>query len=94
MVRVSHSASDRITAWRVRDALASHPLLGGATAQISIRADFDSVTLEGWALDDRVQQLALRMALRAAGRRPVQTFVRIRRCTGGSGANAMLTHDI
>src|SRR5690606_6179772 len=62
MVRVSHGTADRITAWRVRDALACHPLLGGATAQISIHADFESVTLEGWTLDDRVQQLAIRLA--------------------------------
>lgn len=94
MVRVSQNATDRVIAWRVRDALAGHPLLGGATAQISIRADFDSVTLEGCALDERVEQLALRLAMRAAGRRPVRTLLRIRHCAAGHGANATLTDEI
>lgn len=93
MVRVSHGTADRITAWRVRDALACHPLLGGATAQISIQADFESVTLEGWTLDDRVQQLAIRLAMRAAGRRAVQTHLHNRPERAGSGANAVLTHQ-
>lgn len=93
MVRISRGAADRITAWRVRDALASHPLLGGATAEICIEADFDSVTLEGWVLDEQVQQLAIRMARRAAGRNPVQTYLRIRRCAGVRGANTALTYE-
>jgi hypothetical protein len=82
MVRVSQGAADRVTAWRVRDALAVHPLLGGATAQIDILADFDVVTLQGWTLDDQVQQVALRLARRAAGVRPVQVHLQIRRCPG------------
>lgn len=77
MVRVSLGASDPITAWRVRDALATHPLLGGATAQISIVASHDLVVLEGWTLDEALQTVALRLALRAAGRRPVQARLRI-----------------
>lgn len=92
MVRVSHGAADRVTAWRVRDALAVHPLLGGATARIDILADFDAVILEGWTLDNQVQQLALRLARRAAGTRPVQMHLRIRRCS--SGANATQTDKI
>jgi len=78
MVRVSRSASDPITAWRVRDALAAHPLLGGATAQISVMASYETVILEGWTRDEKLQQVATRLALRAAGRRPVQTHLRIR----------------
>ncbi|RIK55393.1 MAG: hypothetical protein DCC57_05445 [Chloroflexi bacterium] len=95
MVRVSQGAADRATAWRVRDALAAHPLLGGSTAQISIQANFEAVTLDGWALDDQVQQLALRLAVRAAGRYPVHMQLRVRRCTaGGRRANAIQTHQI
>jgi hypothetical protein len=49
------------------------------------------VTLEGWTLDNRVQHLAIRLARRAAGRRAVQTDLRTRPATAGSGANAVLT---
>ncbi|MCC6168690.1 MAG: hypothetical protein IT329_15825 [Caldilineaceae bacterium] len=95
MVRVSQGATDRATAWRVRDALAAHPLLGGATAQISIQANFEAVTLDGWALDDQVQQLALRLAVRAAGRYPVHMQLRTRSCTAGSRrANAIQTRQL
>ena len=72
MVRIAFNAPDPATAWRVRDALASHPLLGGATAHITIIACHHSVTLEGWTVDDEVQRIALHLARRAAGRRPVQ----------------------
>jgi len=72
MVRVEINASDPDTAWRVRDALATHPLLGGATAQITVVAGHHCVMLEGWTVDDQVKQLASRLARRAAGRCAVQ----------------------
>lgn len=72
MVRVAINAADPDTAWRVRDALASHPLLGGATAQITVIASHHCVILEGWTVDDQVKQLAIRLARRAAGRCVVQ----------------------
>jgi hypothetical protein len=56
----------------VRDALASHPLLGGATAQITVIASNHCVVLEGWTVDDQVKQVALRLARRAAGHCAVQ----------------------
>ncbi|GIV79434.1 BON domain-containing protein [Litorilinea aerophila] len=87
MVRVGHGASDLATAWRVRDALAAHPLLGGATAQIQIVASRDSITLEGWAVDERVRALAVQLALRAAGRRPVYPHLRIGRAHDGRPTN-------
>jgi hypothetical protein len=89
MVRVSHGVSDPILAWRVRDALANHPVLGGATTQINIVASNDGVILEGWTLDEELQQVALRLALRAAGRRPVQTHLRVRAC-GGQGQETLI----
>lgn len=72
MVRVEINATNPDTAWRVRDALASHPLLGGATAHITIIASHHCVVVEGWTVDDQVKQLAVRLARRAAGRCPVQ----------------------
>jgi hypothetical protein len=72
MVRVGLNATNPDTAWRVRDALASHPLLGGATAQITVIANPNCVVLEGWTVDDQVKQLAVRLARRAAGRCVVQ----------------------
>lgn len=72
MVRVSTGTSDRVTAWRIRDALAMHPLLGGSTAQIQVSATYERVVLEGWTLDEELTQLAIRLALQAAGRRSVQ----------------------
>jgi hypothetical protein len=72
MVRVAINAADPDTAWRVRDALASHPLLGGATAQITVIASHHCVILEGWTVDEQVKQLAIRLAKRAAGRCVVQ----------------------
>lgn len=72
MIRVAINTTDRDTAWRVRDALASHPLLGGATAQITVVAHHNCVMLEGWTVDDQVKQLAIRLARRAAGRCAVQ----------------------
>lgn len=80
MVRVHPTTTDKITAWRVRDALACHPLLGGATAQISVTAGRESVVLDGWTLDDRLVQEAQRLARRVAGRRVVQIQLQTTRC--------------
>ncbi len=72
MVKVHHHTTDRIVAWRVRDALAAHPLLGGATAQIQVIGSYEGIILEGWVLDERVVQLALRLAHRVVGKRCIQ----------------------
>jgi delta 1-pyrroline-5-carboxylate dehydrogenase len=72
MVKVHAHTTDRVVAWRVRDALAAHPLLGGATAQIQVIGSHEGVVLEGWVLDERVVQLALRLAYKAAGKRCIQ----------------------
>lgn len=72
MVKVHHRTTDRIVAWRVRDALAAHPLLGGATAQIQVIGSYEGIILEGWVLDERVVQLALRLAHRVVGKRCIQ----------------------
>ena len=80
MVSVHGDTSDRITAWRIRDALAAHPLLGGAAAQIRVIATHDGIVLEGWALDEEVRALAVKMALRAAGRRSVQLRLTVAGC--------------
>ncbi len=73
MVRVHATATDQCTAWRVRDALAAHPLLAGASAQIYIMAGHDGGVLEGWARDERIVQLAMRLAYRTVGRRSLQS---------------------
>jgi len=78
MVRVAINASDMDTAWRVRDTLAAHPLLGGATAQITVVAGYQCVMLEGWTMDDQVRQLAIRLAKRAAGHCAVQLHLQSR----------------
>ena len=78
MVRVDQNTTDPTTAWRVRDALACHPLLGGATAQITIIATLQGVRLEGWTVDDEVLRLAQCLARRAAGRRFVEISVQSR----------------
>jgi hypothetical protein len=72
MVTVHLTTTDIVTAWRVRDALAAHPLLGGAMAQISVSAHLQGIMLDGWAVDDQTVTLALRLAKRAAGQRAVQ----------------------
>jgi hypothetical protein len=72
MVKVHITTTDLCAAWRVRDALAAHPLLGGATAQISVIAQSQRIILDGWAIDDEVIALAVRLARRAAGQRAVQ----------------------
>ena len=78
MVRVELNATAPAIAWRVRDALASHPLLGGATAQITVVASAHRVILEGWTVDEQVRQLACRLARRAAGHCPVQIRIQSR----------------
>jgi len=75
MVKVHHHTTDRVVAWRVRDALAVHPLLGGATAQIQIIATYEGVILQGWVLDEQIVQLAVRLARRAAGKRCIQAHL-------------------
>jgi osmotically-inducible protein OsmY len=84
MIRVSPSTIDQATAWRVRDTMARHPLLGGSIAEIHIHACREVVTLEGWVLDEGLHQLASRTAMRAAGSRPVAVRLRIRRNSQGS----------
>jgi delta 1-pyrroline-5-carboxylate dehydrogenase len=81
MVKVHVTTTDPVTAWRVRDALAAHPLLGGATAQIHVIATTQGILLDGWALDEQTVQLAVRLACRAAGQRAVQP--RLHTCKPG-----------
>ncbi len=83
MVRVDQRTTDRIVAWRVRDALAAHPLLGGHMAQISVTAGYEGVVLDGWAQDAEVLQLAVKLAHRAAGSRSIQTNL-LMRCSGSA----------
>lgn len=71
MICVARSAVDLATAWRVRDALARHPLLAGSVTRIQINASRENISLEGWVLDEQLQQLAQQIALREAGCRPV-----------------------
>lgn len=80
MVRVELNLADPAIAWRVRDALAGHPLLGGATAQITVIACHHGLILEGWTVDDRVTQLAMRLARRAAGQCPIKMQLHSRKC--------------
>ena len=80
MVRVDQNTTDRIVAWRVRDALAAHPLLGGHMAQITVIASYEGVVLDGWAHDEEVRRLAETLARRAAGARSIQTNLTMR-CT-------------
>ena len=80
MVKVHHYTTDRVVAWRVRDALAAHPLLGGATAQIQIIASYEGVILDGWVLDEQIVQLAVRLARRAAGKRCIQAHLQTPSC--------------
>jgi hypothetical protein len=80
MVRVSQITSDQAIAWRIRDEMATHPLLGGPAAKINVIANHDAVILEGWTHDDEVRSLAIRRALRAAGHRPVQPRLRVQHC--------------
>lgn len=83
MVRVNGVTIDKATAWRIRDELAAHPLLGGATAQIDVAADADGVVLTGWTSDEALLEIAARLAARAAGHRPIRLQVQPRRTNGG-----------
>lgn len=76
MVRVSKSTTDITTAWRIRDTMAAHPLLGGATAQIEVLARHDCVIIEGWTLDEGLIETAGRLARRVAGKRTVDNQIR------------------
>lgn len=71
MVRVHAMTTDKITAWRIRDVLACHPLLGGGTAQIDVEVAHERVTLTGWTADERLIQLVEQLARRAAGRHAI-----------------------
>ena len=71
MVTIEPDTTDMATAWRVRDRLATHPLLSGATAEISVTVHGGVIVLRGWALDQRICDTASRLAAGAAGRRPV-----------------------
>jgi osmotically-inducible protein OsmY len=66
------TTTDHAAAWRVRDALAAHPLLAGATAYIRVSAGSQGILLEGWVLNERSARLALHLACRAAGQRSVR----------------------
>jgi len=90
MVKVHYQTTDQIVAWRVRDTLAAHPLLGGATAQIHIIASYEEVILLGWAVDEAVIQLARRLTQRVAGKRSVQDELQLCR----QAANRALTKRI
>jgi hypothetical protein len=85
MVKVHITTTDPVAAWRVRDALAAHPLLGGATAQISVIAHLQGIILDGWAHDEHAVQLAIRLARRAAGQRVVQPRLCTRRLAASRG---------
>ena len=71
MIQVAPTASDLAMAWRVRDLLAQHPLLGGSGTRLTISACRASVVVEGWAADEDLVQHIRRTAHRAAGARPV-----------------------
>ena len=78
MVRVFPTTHNKALAWRVRDALARHPLLGGGMAHIEIDAQVEVVILQGWVMDAKLGHTALQLARRAAGSRPVQTRLVVR----------------
>ena len=73
MVKVSQQTKDHATAWRVRDAMARHPLLGGCAVRILVCGERRHVTLNGWAGDRRLAELALHLARRAAGNSSVSS---------------------
>lgn len=83
MVRIDHSTTDTIVGWRVRDALAAHPLLGGHMARIKVVASYEGVILEGWVHDDHVMHLAVKLARRAAGSRSIQANLQSGCCKQG-----------
>lgn len=67
MVKVSNKAREKIVAWRVRDAMARHPSLNSASAQIDVLTEWNEmgqlvVVLQGWTLDEQLHCLASRLA--------------------------------
>lgn len=80
MVKIDRNTTDPIVGWRVRDALAAHPLLGGHLAEIAIIAGYEGVILDGWIQDEQVKRLAIKLAKRAAGSRSIHTNLQMR-CT-------------
>lgn len=100
MVRVHALTTDKITAWRIRDLLATHPLLGSAAAQIDVQSDHETVILTGWAADAHLLQLVEQLATNAAGRRTLSMQIhcgcitksmRTNVCAPGGSANTSLT---
>ena len=80
MVRVAATTSDPRTAWRVRDTLAAHPMLGGGMANIRVAVDHSRVVLEGWTMDAGIYDLAIRLAARSAGHRAVAARLTVENC--------------
>ena len=81
MVKVSYCTSDQMTAWRIRDVLAAHPLLGGATAHIDVTASHERIVLEGWTIDEELRKSAVALAIQVAGRRAVEPRISVRSAT-------------
>ncbi len=71
MVTVHYTTTDKITAWRVPDALSRHPLLGGPAADIQITADHADVIITGWIANAHLLTVTDRLAKGIAGRRTV-----------------------
>ena len=82
MVRVHAMTTDKITAWRIRDALSRHPLLGGGTAQIDVEVVHEQVILTGWTADERLVQLVEQLVRRAAGRHAISVQIQSGCLTG------------
>ena len=83
MVTVQVRSTDPITAWRIRDVLACHPLLAGPRVDIQISADHDEVVLRGWVADARLIPMAGRLARTSAGSRSVHLELQHQaRCRG------------
>ncbi|MEZ4708416.1 MAG: hypothetical protein R3A44_14485 [Caldilineaceae bacterium] len=100
MVKVSNKATEKMVAWRVRDAMARHPSLNSASAQIDVRTERNElgqlvVVLRGWTLDEQLHRLALRLAARATNC-PVQ--IKLRSFSGAdlspNGANKNQTQHL
>jgi osmotically-inducible protein OsmY len=90
MVRVSAVAPDLGTAWRIRDTMAAHPLLGGATAQIEVSASHECVTLDGWTLDEGLIKVAEKLAKPVAGKRSVENRIQAKRVPGRANTGEIM----
>lgn len=88
MVKVHLTTTDPITAWRIRDVLACHPLLGSAGAHIQVEANHETIVLRGWAVDAQLLGIAQRLAQGSAGRRAVQLQLE----TGTPAGSAKAAH--